>query len=130
MKKTADELVRRLKSAGFIVQRYDAYSTASVYLKLDYGLVYSVRISDHPGKTQLRYTFNLIQDYKGKPLVKQQGVWRLYYSFNQIDKLFTSILEKRDWVKKNYHPNYETDMENARIENQNNPGFWSKAIIV
>ena len=55
---------------------------------------------------------------------------RLYYSFNQIDKLFTSILEKRDWVKKNYYPDYKAAMEKAKIENQNNLGFWRKAVVV
>lgn len=112
------------------MQRYDACSTASVYLKLDYGLAYSVRISDHPGKKHLQYTFNLIKGYTGKSLIKQKGVWRLYFSFNQIDKLVTEIINKREWVKQNYHPNYEEDMEKARIKNQDNNGFWKKAVIV
>ena len=126
----ADRLINRLKSEGFTVQRYDAFTSDSVYLKLDYGLCYSVRISDHPGKSNLQYTFNLIKGYVGKPLIKRQGVWRLFYSFNSFDKLVKDILSKREWVKQKYHPDYEADMEKARIMNQNNKGFWSKAVLV
>lgn len=52
----ADTLCRRLLSAGFIVHRYDAYSTNSIYLKLDCGVCNSIRISDHTGKSYLKST--------------------------------------------------------------------------
>ena len=47
----ADYIANRLISEGFIVQRYNAYTTNSIYLKLDYGVCNSIRISDHPGKS-------------------------------------------------------------------------------
>ena len=46
----ADYIAKRLISEGFTVQRYNAYTTNSIYLKLDYGVCNSIRISDHPGK--------------------------------------------------------------------------------
>lgn len=33
-----------------VIHRLDAYSTNSIYLKFDYGIVNSLRISDHEGK--------------------------------------------------------------------------------
>lgn len=47
------------KLAGkVLIHRYDAYSTNSVYLKFDYGLGNSLRLSDHIGKAGLNYRFN------------------------------------------------------------------------
>ena len=42
-------LTTKLLDIGVIVHRYDAYSTSSIYLKLDYGLSCGIRIADHPG---------------------------------------------------------------------------------
>ena len=38
----AEMLCRNLISEGFIIQRYDAYSSNSIYLKLDYGACNSI----------------------------------------------------------------------------------------
>ena len=40
----ADSIANRLAREGFIVQRYDAKTTDSIYLKLDYGVCNSIRI--------------------------------------------------------------------------------------
>lgn len=45
-KKIADSLQRSLINNGFVVQRYNAYSTDNIYLKLDYGVCNSIRVSD------------------------------------------------------------------------------------
>ncbi|MBM7715323.1 hypothetical protein JOC94_002310 [Bacillus thermophilus] len=50
LQETADYIIARLKKKGIVIQRYDSYSTNSIYLKLDYGVSNSVRISDHKGK--------------------------------------------------------------------------------
>ena len=43
----ADYIQSKLLEYGFKIQRYNAYSTNSIYLKLDYGVCNSIRISDH-----------------------------------------------------------------------------------
>ena len=53
-----------LLEKGFIVQRYDSVTTNSIYLKLDYGMCNSIRISDHKGKKHLSYMYNLRSDIK------------------------------------------------------------------
>lgn len=55
----ADELQADLIEKGFTVHRYDAFSTDSVYLKLDYGACGSIRISDHKGYKRLHYMWNI-----------------------------------------------------------------------
>lgn len=58
-KALADSLSERFLAEGFTVHRYDAYSTSSVYLKLDCGMCNSIRISDHRGKKHLAYRYNI-----------------------------------------------------------------------
>ena len=128
--KVADEIVLRLKDAGFVIQRYDAYSTDSIYLKLDYGISHSIRISGHSGKKHLKYTYNVLKDYDGKTFIKEGNLWRQYYSFSQLDDLIASIIKNRAWIKENYHPNYEASMEKSRLANEGKRGFWSQAAIV
>jgi len=126
----ADELVQCLKAEGFTIQRYDAYSTESVYLKLDYGIAYTVRISNHPGKKHLRYTYNLIIGYRGKRFIKQKGTWRQFFSFDQVENLVTAIIDGRRWVKEKYHPDYAQSMEDSKLKNQGKAGFWAQAVLV
>ena len=58
------------KLAGkVLIHRYDAYSTNSVYLKFDYGLGNSLRLSDHTGKAGLNYRFNIITTMKSLGIV-------------------------------------------------------------
>ena len=59
LKAIADEVQGKLLDLGFIVHRYDAYSTSSVYLKMDYGACHSIRIGDHRGKPHLKYRYNI-----------------------------------------------------------------------
>lgn len=54
----ANQIENQLLNAGAIVHRYDAQS-GSVYLKIDYGVGYSIRISNHRTKKDLNYKFNI-----------------------------------------------------------------------
>ena len=60
----ADYLSEELKNNGFTVHRYDGFSTKSIYLKLDYGVCNSIRISDHNGKKYLKYRYNIGEGIK------------------------------------------------------------------
>ncbi len=94
-KQIANKIIPKLLDLGFILHRYDAYSTNSIYIKLDYGISCGIRISDHNGKTKYRYRFNLIKDYKGNKVVRDNGLIRFYYSFNEINKLIKDVQEER-----------------------------------
>ena len=56
----ADSLIHTLSQAGFTIQRYDASTTDSIYLTLDYGVGKSIRFSNHTGMKHLNYRYNII----------------------------------------------------------------------
>ena len=66
----ATELCNRFLDEEFIVQRYDAHSTQSIYIKLDYGVSNTIRISDHRGYDYLSYKYNIRLDNGGKKVKK------------------------------------------------------------
>jgi len=128
-KDIALKLQNRLTAEGFVIQRYDAYSTNSIYLKLDYGMCNSIRISDHAGKKHLNYMFNL-----GKHITAishdKQDFTRYYYPLDKMDELVRHILKHRQGKMQHYGASYYEAMEEMRMKNQNNTGFWSKAYLV
>lgn len=88
-------IIPRLLNLGFIVHRYDAYSTNSIYIKLDYGVSCGIRIADHIGKKKYRYRFNLIKDYKGSKVVSDNSLIRYFYTFEEIEKLLIDIKQEK-----------------------------------
>lgn len=56
----AEELCSELIQEGFIVHMYQAMTSSSVYIKLDYGACYTIRISNHKGIPKYDYRFNLM----------------------------------------------------------------------
>lgn len=79
----ADFVIEYMGKAGVIVQHYEAMSTLSVYLKFDYGLCHSMRISDHRGKDNLTYKYNLRTDVEA---YYQNGKGATEHNFFPIDQ--------------------------------------------
>ena len=97
----ANKIIKIAKVKGFVVQRYDAYSTNSVYLKLDYGVANSIRIGDHDGKKHLSYKFNLLTNID-KSYVEHGEYQRSYYCVEDFEKLIDDILNNKNNVLKKY----------------------------
>lgn len=95
IKETADYVIEVMKGQGVIVQRYNAYSTQSIYLKFDYGMAYSMRISDHAGKQHLFYRYNVRTDIKEYHFDGRGATERNFYPLNEIDLCLKHILLKR-----------------------------------
>lgn len=85
----ADYIVDSLLTYGFTIQRYNAYKTSSVYLKLDFGVCNSIRISDHDGKEHLCYRYNLIIGCSND-IVEEKYI-RYYYNESSIMSLLLMI---------------------------------------
>lgn len=123
-------LCSRLVEAGFVVQRYDAYSTNSIYLKLDYGVCNSIRISDHQGKKHLKYRYNIgpfITEYK----YKRDKFPRFYYREDKVQNLIKKIMQdKAEKIERYGDDNYQKFMERNRIDNSDSKGFWKSAKII
>lgn len=130
LKKLADSIAGRLLAVGFVVQRYDAYSTNSVYLKLDYGVCNSIRISDHPGKKYLKYRYNI------GPFVKEfreemDKYLRLYYRADKSARMIKRIVWAREVKKSRYGDDgYKRLMRKNRNERAGSRGFWREAVLL
>lgn len=123
----ADLLCKRLIKAGFIVHRYDAYSTDSIYLKLDCGVCNSIRISNHNGKGYLKYRYNIGTDIK-KRQKRQDRFPRYYYPVSDVEVLFSQICRDRAEKKRKYGTSrYQAYIKENQKEHACDAGFWSKA---
>lgn len=128
-KKAADYVVSKCKGLGFQVMRYDAYSSNSVYLKLDDGVVGTIRISDHRGKKHLRYKYNLIKGcYRHKR--NDKGIDRYFFPMSDIEILIEKLVYDRQVLKDKYGENYGKYMRMNRERGQEKNGFWRKAQYV
>lgn len=131
IRRLADRITRAVKARGMTVQRYDAYTTNSVYLKFDYGVANSVRISDHNGKKHLSYRFNLLTTLDDSFAELEGEHPRYYYSPDDFDRLIKAIIGNRDAQMEKYGPrHYEFLMKRNKAANTDTKGFWSKARIV
>lgn len=103
IKRAASYIAKECVRRGIIVHRYDAMRTNSVYLKFDYGVAHSLRISDHRGIEKYHYRFNLI---KGTPKIitvrYRNKNYSIYYPFKEIYKCLEDILKNRENVIEKY----------------------------
>ena len=123
IKELMNRLLKDLDKEGFILQYYEAYSTSSCYIKLDYGECNSIRIADHKGKNKYPYRFNLMVGLKKS--YEKDG--RKFYSPDDYDKLISDIkLFKEKQLEKYGFRYYEYMLENKN-DNSSKKGFWSKS---
>lgn len=129
-KRAAEFLIEKLKESGFKVMRYDAYTTNSIYLKVDDGVVGTIRISDHNGKKHLRYKYNLIKG--GSHYSREdKGITRYYFPMKEIELLVSKVLYDRQVLLKKYGQNsYNSFMEKNRDKGKESKGFWQQAKYV
>ena len=116
--KIAKDISNKLKELGFIIHRYDARSTNSIYLKIDFGLCCGIRISDHNGIKKYHYRFNVFKDYKGDKIILRDNLISYFYTFNDIPELIEDIKkEKEDKLKKYGFDSYKKYMEKESKSN-------------
>lgn len=122
----AEYVASTLLELGFTVQRYDSMSSESIYLKIDYGVCNSIRISDHRGLSRYRYRYNLQSNREGFRKHTNSGVERLYYGFDAADEMIEQIMADRGYKVLKYGiENYREFMEMNDLANSGKKGFWS-----
>ena len=120
-KQMAKILIDELLKLGFIIHRYNAVTTNSIYLKLDFGVCCGIRIADHNGKKKYHYRFNIVKGYKGEKVTYSKDLTSYFYTFEEISQLIKDVLEERKRKIQKYGlNNYQKYME---IEKGNNPLF-------
>ncbi len=117
------KLLSDLDQKGFILQYYVAYSTDSCYIKLDYGISNSIRISDHKGKDKYPYRFNLMVDIDKS--YEQDG--RYYYSTQDYNKMISDIKKFKEEQLEKYGFKYYEYMLNNKKDAKSKKGFWVKS---
>lgn len=123
----ASEIISRLQGQ-VVIHRYDAYSTRSIYLKFDYGVANSLRISDHPGKHHLKYRYNLISGQAGTPsYTVMRGEFPMkFYPPEEIDRLAADILAAKQAKIAQYN-SYDAVLNKVASEIDRSTGFWRGA---
>ena len=125
----ADNVIQVLKSKGFTIHRYDAYSSNSIYLKLDYGVCNSIRISDHKGKRYLKYRYNVILN--GSTQLLNDTYPRYYYNQNSIKGMINRIiLDRNQKIEKYGQVAYNNFMKQNNEQSANKKGFWAQAKLI
>ena len=120
-KQMAKILIKELSELGFTVHRYNAVTTSSIYLKLDYGVCCGIRISNHSGKKKYHYRFNIVKGYNGDKVTYSKNLISYFYTFEQISQLIRDVQHERNKKIQRYGlNNYKKYME---IEKKSNPLF-------
>lgn len=120
----ATYIIDKLKAQGIVIHRYNAYSTNSIYLKLDYGVCNSIRISDHSGKQHLSYRYNIGTDLTRDTRVNN-GYIQHYYAMYEVDLMIDKIIDdRRAKIDKFGAEKYKEYMETNKHASQNKKGFW------
>lgn len=119
-------MIDRLLDAGFKIQRYDSFTSKSIYLKLDYGVCNSIRISDHKGKKHLNYRFNLLSDRYDVNKHNNGSYPRNFYGFGHVNVMINDIVSHRSERFLKYgSERYKGLMQKNVQENKYKKGFWS-----
>lgn len=120
-KQMAKILIKELSELGFTIHRYNAITTSSIYLKLDYGICCGIRISNHSGKKKYHYRFNIVKGYNGDKVTYSKNLISFFYTFEQISQLIKDVQHERNKKIQRYGlNNYKKYME---IEKKSNPLF-------
>lgn len=115
----ADRIERRLKKAGVRVRRVNAH-TGSVYLSLDEGLAYHVRISDHEDALRWRYRYNMLTcPFLHKRRHNGYTV-RFYYNPSEFYKMISAILSVRKSRMTSFGMKEYQNIMNIRKDHDNN----------
>lgn len=127
LKSLAQEIISVMKQHGIVVHMYEAYSTSSIYLKLDYGVANSIRISDHVGKKHLSYRFNLGLNIKSSYEAFDKYP-RYYYCVADLGKMIEDILAARKEKIDTYgEDRYKQFMQQNADSRHTQKGFWTQA---
>ena len=126
-----ESLVKLLKQKKIHVLRWDDPKTKSSYLKLDWGVLSTVRIGPEKGSNQYPYKYNVIVDTTEGSVKYEKGVVRSYYTTREVSELIASIeIDREEKACKYGRSNYLKYMVESQKKMKNQKGFFEGARIV
>lgn len=126
-----ESLVERLKQKKIHILRWDDTKTKSTYLKLDWGVLSTVRIGAKKGSDNYPYKYNVVVDTEEGSVTYEEGVVRSYYTMREISELIASIeIDREEKVYKYGHSNYLKYMTENQKKMKNQKGFFEGVRIV
>ena len=90
----AAELITKLDAKGFVIHRYDACTTNSIYLRLDYDVCRGVRISDHLSSQKCKMRYNIVTNQPTGCRL-DEFIKRYYFDITQLDELVELIMKDK-----------------------------------
>lgn len=114
-------IVKCLSKLGISIHIYHAFSTSSIYIKLDYGALGSIRISDHTGKEKYRYKYNIGKNIEKYKESCEDNCIRKFYPANQVQDLLCDILLEHN--AKIHTVNY-LKIKQKYKDNKKDVSFW------
>lgn len=122
-----DILTVRLKDMGFRLLYYKSMSSDSHYIKIDGGVAYSIRISDHHSKKKLlSYRYNVITTISGSDVRwwVHEGHKRFLFGPETIHKLLGMIKVESRVKKSILGSRYKEVVQEAFIECKNHKKLY------
>src|SRR5699024_8726028 len=92
----ADFLMKKLTESDVVVQRYNSQSSQSVYLKLDYGVLGTIRISDHKENNGKEYKYNMLTEYRNVVTTEKDFKIKHHFPLWEKQLLLKIILDDRE----------------------------------
>lgn len=130
IRKSVEYVCDRLIAHGCIIYRYNAKSSNSIYLKVDGGLAFSIRFSDHRGYEHLKYRYNFLSEEPGNTVTSiLDTTERYYYQASALDQLIDDVLNAREERRQSLK-DYDALISKKVKESKEIKGFWQKAYCV
>ena len=133
-KNIALSIQSELKNRGYAVHRFDDYLNRTIILKVDYGLLDTIRISEKADSLNFPYKYNVRMDLKRERVVSEDSKVRYYFPYENHSKLFDTIDFYYSECKSKYGEKWYSDklkeLENTCLYGFGKSYFWRKAYRV
>lgn len=136
LQELAEKIINYVKSKDISVLRYDSKSSRSIYLKFDYGMAGSLRLSDSISEKDIHYTFNILScifDPYKETVVSTQGrkCDTYFYPYAMGGHAALDIYRFRNYrVRKYGQAKYKELVEKYKTDESTRKGFWQNAKLV
>lgn len=123
----ANELIEWLKARKIVVQLYKSKRENSICLKLDYGVLNSIKITEKEEQKDLHYKYNIVFDLLDRKVIKIKSdyglIERHFFPFKEKEIMIEQILEDRKRKKKRYGKRYSLYMKKNK-EKYADQTYW------